>query len=159
MLIFIFYFRSDMPLTTEQRVEIILLSGRDGATNRSVAEQFNRNHPHENVSHTSVDRLINKFRETGSILDKKQSGRPGLSAETRAQVLEKITSSPRKAVQRAAGETGVPSSTMQKVLKAEKFRPYKLQILHKLYEDECDRRLEMAVWFQVQLEEDPDLVR
>ena len=98
MLIFFFNFRSDMPLTTEQRVEIILLSGRDGATNRSVAEQFNRNHSHKNVSHTSVDRLINKFRETGSVLDKKRSGRPGLSAETRAQVLEKITSSPRKSV-------------------------------------------------------------
>ena len=133
-----------MPLTTEQRVEIILLSGRDGATNRSVAEQFNRNHPHENVSHTSVGRLINKFRETGSVVDKKRSGRPGLSAETRAQVLEKIASSPRKSVRRASSEIGVPRSTMQKVLKVEKFHPYKLQILHKLYEDDSDRRLEIA---------------
>ena len=79
-----------MPLTTEQRIEIILLSGHDGATNRSVAEQFNRNHPHENVSHTSVGCLINKFRKTGGVLDKKQSGHPGLSAERRAQVLEKL---------------------------------------------------------------------
>ena len=79
-----------MPLTTEQHVEITLLCGRDGATNRSVTEQFNRNHPHENVSHTSVGRLINKFRKTGSIVDKKRSGHPGLSAETRAQVLKKL---------------------------------------------------------------------
>ena len=114
-----------MPLTTEQRVEIILLSGRVGAANRSVAEQFNRNHPHENVSHTSVGRLINKCRETGSVVDKKRSGRPGLSAETRAQVLEKIASSPRKSVRRASSEIGVPRSTMQKVLKVEKFHPYK----------------------------------
>ena len=113
-----------MLLTTEQRVEIILLSGRDGATNRSVAEQFNRNHPHENVSHTSVGRLINKFRKTGSVVDKLQSGRPGLSPETRAQVLEKIASSPRKSVRRASSEIGVPRSTMQKVLKVEKFHPY-----------------------------------
>ena len=54
------------------------------------------------------------------------------SAETRAQVLEKNTSSPRKSVRRAAGEIGVPRSTMQKILKAEKFHSYKLQILHKL---------------------------
>ena len=148
-----------MPLTTEQRVEIILLSGRDGATNKNVAEQFNRNHPHENVSHTSVGRLINKFRETGSVLDKKRSGCLGLSAETRAQVLEKIASSPGKSMRRAAGEMGVPRSTILNILKAEKFHPYKLPILHKLYEDDSDRRLEMAVWFQVQLEEDPDFVR
>ena len=114
-----------MPLTTEQRVEIILLPGCDGATNRSVAEQFNRNHPHQNVSHTSVGRLIKKFRETGSVVDKKRSGRPGLSSETRAQVLEKIANSPKKSVRRAAGEIGIPRSTMQKVLKAEKFHPYK----------------------------------
>ena len=82
-----------------------------------------------------------------------------VAAETRAQVLEKITSSPRKSGRRAASEIGVPHSTMQKVLKAEKFHSYKLQILHKLYEDDSDRRLEMAVWFQVQLEEDPDFVR
>ena len=111
------------------------------------------------MSHTSVGRLINKFRKTGTVLDKKQSGRPGLSAETRAQVLEKITSSPRKSVRGTAGKIGVPRSTMQKVLKAEKFHPYKLQILHKLYEDDSDRHLEMAVWFQVQLEEDSDFVR
>ena len=47
---------------------------------------------------------------------------------------------------------------MQKVLKSEKFHPCKLQILHKLFEDDSDRRLEMAVWFQSQLEEDPDFV-
>ena len=28
-----------------------------------------------------------------------------------------------------------------------------------MYEDDSDRRLEIAVWFQVQLEEDPDFVR
>ena len=56
-------------------------------------------------------------------------------------------------MRRAAGEIGVSRSTMQKVVKAEKFHPYKLQIRHKLYEDDSDKRLEMAVWFQVKLEE------
>ena len=67
------------------------------------------------MSHTSVCRLINKFRETGSVVDKKRSGRPGLSAETRAQVLEKIANSPRKSVRRASREIGVPHSMMQNV--------------------------------------------
>ena len=127
------------------RVEIILLSGRNDATNRSVAEQFNRNHPHQKVSHTSVGRLITKFRETGSVVDKKRIGR-----------LERIASSPRKSVQRASSEIGVPRLKMQKVLKSEKFHLYNLQILHKLFEDDSDKGLEMAVWFQGQLEEDPD---
>ena len=96
---------------------------------------LSRNHPRQKVSHTSVGRLINKFRETGSVVDKKRSGRPGLSGKTCAQVLEKIASSPRKSVRRASSEIGVLPSTMQKVLKSEKFHPYKLQILHKLFED------------------------
>ena len=69
-------------------------------------------------------------------------------------MLEKIASSPRKSVRRASSEIGVPRSTMQKVLKSEKFHPHKLQILHKLFENDSDRRLEMAVWFRGQLEED-----
>lgn len=36
-----------MPFTSDQRVKIIILSDPDGATNRSVAEQFNRNHPQD----------------------------------------------------------------------------------------------------------------
>ena len=58
-----------MPLTIDERVELVFMSPADGATNRSVAEKFNRIYPdREPISHTTVGRLILKFRETGSVL-------------------------------------------------------------------------------------------
>ena len=34
-----------MHLTIKERVELVLMSGADGATNRSVAKKFNRIYP------------------------------------------------------------------------------------------------------------------
>ena len=60
-----------MHLTIKERVELVLMSGADGATNRSVAKKFNRIYPdREPIPHTTIGRLILKFRETGIVLDK-----------------------------------------------------------------------------------------
>jgi hypothetical protein len=50
-------------------------------------------------------------------------------------------------------ELGIPLETFRRILKAEKFRPYKLQILHNLTEDGPDRRLEMCEWLSNGLHE------
>ena len=34
-----------MPLTINERVELVFMSGANGTTNRSVAEKFNRIYP------------------------------------------------------------------------------------------------------------------
>ena len=84
-----------MHLTIKERVELVLMSGADGATNRSVAKKFNRIYPdREPISHTTIGRLILKFRGTGSVLDKPKSGYSRVSDETRRRVIEKVESSP-----------------------------------------------------------------
>ena len=47
-----------MFLAIEERLEIILLCGQIGATNRSVAESFNSSLKRVNISHTTVGRLL-----------------------------------------------------------------------------------------------------
>jgi hypothetical protein len=37
--------RLDMTLTLDERVEVVLLSGRHGWTQRQVADEFNARHP------------------------------------------------------------------------------------------------------------------
>ena len=139
---------SDMPLTIDERVELVFMSGAEGATNRSVAEKFNQIHPdHERISHTTVGRLILKFRENGSVLDKPRSGPPRVSDETRLCIIEKIENSPKKSLRRSSSELGVPRTTVQRIIKAQNFYPYKLQQSNKLYEDDPDRRFQMVTWF------------
>ena len=104
-----------MHLTIKERVELVLMSGADGATNRSVAKKFNRIYPdREPISHTTIGRLILKFRETGSVLDKPKSGYSRVSDETRRRVIEKVESSPMKSIRRSSSELGVPSFVLIK---------------------------------------------
>ena len=89
-----------MSVAIEERIEIILLCGQIGATNRSVAESFNSSHEGMNISHTTVGRLFTKFKETGSVHDKETSGRPTIADKTRAVIVDKVMQSPKKAVRR-----------------------------------------------------------
>jgi hypothetical protein len=44
-LIFIYRLKLKVTLTLDERVEIVLLSGRQGWTQRKVADEFNATHP------------------------------------------------------------------------------------------------------------------
>ncbi|PSN30943.1 hypothetical protein C0J52_25601 [Blattella germanica] len=113
-------------LNHEELVEIILLCG---CSQRDVAAEFNRRHPErEPVSYSSVGRLLDKFKSTGSVQDASRSGRPSTSAETEEMILAKVAASPKKSTRRRNCELAVPYSTIQLVLKKHKFHPYKLQL-------------------------------
>ena len=48
-----------MPLTINERVELMFMSGADGITNQSVAEKYNKIYPdHELIFHTTASHLI-----------------------------------------------------------------------------------------------------
>lgn len=140
-------------LTLEERVELIMLCGRDGWSMRQVAEEFNERHPNSRVSHTTVSRLLNKFKTTGSVHDASRSGRPSVPVEEKEVVIAKVMKSPKKSVRRSSHELNFPRTTMRRILKAENFHPYKLQHVQQLTEDDPDRRMEMCSWFMDRLDE------
>jgi hypothetical protein len=57
--------RLKMALTLVERVEIVLLSGRQGWTQRQVADEFNGKLPARNpVTHSVVGKLVKKSAQT-----------------------------------------------------------------------------------------------
>jgi hypothetical protein len=51
-------------------VEIVLLNGRQGWTQRQVADEFNARHPERNpITHSAVGKLVKTFKETGSVVE------------------------------------------------------------------------------------------
>lgn len=141
-------------LTTEERVELILLCGREGYSQRDVAAEFNQRHPErEPVSHSTVGRLLAKFKSTGSVHDASRSGRPCTTADTEEVILAKVAASPRKSTRRTSMELGIPRTTLRRVLKKHRWHPYKLQLLHHMTEDDPDRRMEMCDWFLRKLDD------
>jgi hypothetical protein len=54
--------RLKMALTLDERVGIVL-SGRQGWTQRQVADEFNARHPERNpIKHSAVGKLVKKFK-------------------------------------------------------------------------------------------------
>jgi transposase len=83
--------RLEMALTLDERVEIVLLSGRQGWTQRQVQDEFNDRHPERNpVTHSAVWKLVKKFKETGSVVDKPRVGCPSVGEDIRTGVIAKF---------------------------------------------------------------------
>jgi hypothetical protein len=90
---------------------------------------------------------LKKFKETGSVADKPQSGRPRVSEDAREVIMANIYASPKKVTRRKTTELGVPKSVENDNLFKAKPHLYKLQLLHRLSQDDIDRRIEMCEWF------------
>ena len=82
---------------------------------------------------------------TGSILDRKRSGRPSIDEETVDAVRVAFRSSPRKSIRVASNELVIPRSIVHKVLhKRLRLHAYKLQIVQALKPDDHHRRAAFA---------------
>jgi hypothetical protein len=82
--------RLKIALTLDARMEIVLLSGRQGWTQRQVADEFNARHPERNpITHSAVGNLVKKFKETGSVF-KPRVGRPSVGEDIRTGVIAKF---------------------------------------------------------------------
>jgi transposase len=57
-----------MSLSKEERIELVLLSGREGYSYRQIADDFNARHPRRtSISFGTVGEVVRKFKETGSL--------------------------------------------------------------------------------------------
>ena len=113
-------------LTLQERIEIILLCAREGWSQRSVANCFNIQHPDKHVNHSTISRLFNKFKLTGSVKDMERTGKPKTSQAVKEGVVEWFKATPSTSIRHASFQLGVPKSTIFYIIKKEKFHPYKL---------------------------------
>ena len=116
-------------LTIEQKAQCVLLYHKlksPIAVQRKFRNEFGQDPPHTN----SIKRWFKNFIETGSILDRKRSGRPSIDEETVNAVRVAFHRSPRKSIRVASNELAIPRSTIYKVLhKRLRLHAYKSQIV------------------------------
>ena len=119
-------------LTIQQKAHCVLWYNElksPTAVQRKFRNEFGQDHPHTN----SIKRWFKNFMETGSILDRKRSGRPSIDEETVDAVRVAFHRSPRKSIRVASNELAIPRSTVHKVLhKRLRLHAYKLQIVQAL---------------------------
>ncbi|KFM63640.1 hypothetical protein X975_11591, partial [Stegodyphus mimosarum] len=96
-------------------------------------------------SKSSILRWKKNFLESGSIADKKRSGRPCTSDFGVKRIRETFLHNPRRSVRSAARKLDMPFSTVYKVTKNTlRLHAYKVQIVQVLEPDETPRRMAFA---------------
>ena len=94
----------------------MLMAG--SGSSRMVARNFNRKHG-TSIIHSTVAKLICKFKKTGNVADQPRSGPTcrAIDEDTSATILAAVIRSPRKSTRRLSGESGVSRSSIRRILK------------------------------------------
>jgi transposase len=139
-----------MELSTKIEIlECYILSGKSDLA--ALREYKKRHHLIKDpFSASTIHKLMEKFYETGSLLDKPKSGRPPLTTETVAFLASEIQStSGVTSVRQLAEDTGIPKSSVHRCLKNElKLWPYKMTLHQSLKDEDYAKRLEFGKWLQ-----------
>jgi transposase len=77
------------------------------------------------LNKSTIQRLVKRFRETGSIGEKHCSGRPSvLSYDSLEDVRARLLQSPRKSLRKLSQQTGMTYGSIQRTTKLLKLHPY-----------------------------------
>ena len=148
-----------MPkLTKDERVELILLCGRENYSMRKVADTFNERHPDRTVHFTTVATLFSKFKRTGSVLDIKHGSQP-METDEEELIVAFAEAHPSESLKEQAKATGRAKSTVSKILKRHGYKPYKPRKVHIITDQDPENRERMAEWFHLNINANPGFLR
>lgn len=153
-----------MPqLTEHDRIEILMMIGY-GDRRRSYSEVvalYNAIHEdREPIARSTVIKTLQRFDETGGVKNRQKPGRPKVatSEESSLNVLLDVQENPKCSVQQRALTHHISRRSVQKILKKEKFHPYKIHLLQELSEDDFDRRIEFCETAMNMIDEDRNIL-
>ena len=101
---------------------------------REVTRLFRDRFPDIRAPHRyTVRKLVNRFRETGSVLDRRpQRTRHVLTEEKLDEIGQTLERSPRKSLSRLSQETGVSQFSTLIATTLLKLKPYKIAVVQEL---------------------------
>ncbi|XP_076308728.1 uncharacterized protein LOC143224177 [Tachypleus tridentatus] len=106
----------------------------------------------------TITRIRDNFETSGTVQDvhKGCCGRPwsSTSPTREAELLKSLHRSPRKSVRQIARETGIPKSSVHRMLKRIHWKSFFPALVHALNEDDPDQRVEFYEWYLVKSAED-----
>ena len=101
-----------------------------------VCQEFERKFHRPTPTRANIQKLVNKFKRTGSVLHEKCSGRPQTSANDVERMQQVIEFSPGASTRSLSNELDTPRTTIWRILRF-KFNEhaYQLQVLHHLEQE------------------------
>jgi len=145
-------------LSVGEKCEIVSIFGDNYKTYRETANIFNGRH-NKNITHTTVIRIIKNFKNTGSVIYKKKTTKRKATEDKQLEVLQTVVEEPKKTTRKMEQELEISKSTVIRILKKNKYHPYKPCFIHTLEERDFDRRFMFCMWVQGKIEEDPSFLK
>ena len=110
------------------------------------------------ISKSTVSRTITRFNDTGSVKDRPRSGRPSTATneEKSLDVLLSFIEDPHTSIRKTSQQHEICKFSIQKILKTNKFHPFKVNLVQELNEDDFDRRVEFCEEMMARIVEDPN---
>ena len=153
-------------LTLEQRAFLVQrYFEKAGRPNSWVLDQFSARFtppgaPEIRPSETALENLIHKFRTEYTIEDTKRTRtHPATNEDQQELVLAGFAANPHSSQRKMAQEVGISKTSVRNILKTNSFHPYKIQLLHKMNEDDPDRRIQFCEEMIERNDQNPDFNR
>jgi hypothetical protein len=141
---------------------MVFLYGRhNGSVKQAVAAYAaafpNRRHP----SRSGLRGIVNRLRETGTFHHRRRSGRPRSASneELETFVLAAVEANPFVSTYAVASDFGISQTTVRRILKRHRHRPYKPHLLHGLLPRDHAPREQFCHWALEQIDHIPDFLQ
>ena len=149
-----------MAYTIEEKVYLVswcITYDNAEESRRLFEDKFGKEAPERSTIHKWKKRLF----ETGSVNDRSRSGRRSTETvgENKENVLALVNENPRASTRGIADEVGTSQSSVVRILKKEKFHPFKPLYCQFLYDGDADRRLQFAQIMHQRFNDDPAFSR
>lgn len=133
-----------MPFTRDEQVDMLLIFGECQRNARNAARLYFERYPNrEQPYFTYFNKLENKFRKEAPADNENFI----ISEEAEINVLACVYLDPTISTRQLEEVANVKRESARKILKKHKFKSYRYQIHHHLYENDFPRRLAYCNWF------------
>ena len=150
-------------LSERERISLLMMRGW-GDQQRSytnVVNLFNATFRNGDgvtpLSKSTVSKTLRRFEETGSIKNRPVTGRPqaATNEEKSLDVLLSFVENPHESSRSVALQQDIDQKSVLKILKVNKFHPYKMKLVQELNEDDPDRRIEFCETMMEMITQNP----
>lgn len=150
-------------LSTEDKIEIVLIVGENYKTYREAAQIFKNRHPQKNLHHDTVRKLLNKFKTFGDVRNNFSNKRQQrvVNDDMEFEIMLSAIEHPKNFLRTRAASMPNPinKDTVSNIFKNNKLHLYKPQFIHTLRPGDHDRRFEFCCDIQGMLEDNPFMGR
>lgn len=145
--------------TNEDKLNMILIYG-ECRKNASEAERlYEIRFPDRPLpDRKTFVSLCSNLKDYGSFKKPKTTRRKRIATDENIALVLQVENNPNVSVRQLTEETNIARSTCHRILKINKFFPYKVHLVHHLIPGDNERRLDFLSQFSIILEENPNLL-